>query len=594
MATRWLLNYLLGRKKLLLLDCILNMGFALAMVIIPVITGEAIDSIVHGLSTEGINVNEILNYCVIILGIAIIAYFLHALIFYVGQYYANQLCQDLRTKIFAALQKQSHKYFDQHSTGDLVSKSTSDMLSLWDVGDLPELASQGFTLFFLIVGFLFYFDPLSGLILVITFPLLALILVLFERRFNISVNKARVQFGQLNRVLQENIDGVSVIRAYNAKETEIARFNKENKRYRTLNLRQKKLEGGIFPQMRIMAGLITAIVLITAAFSVIDGRMSVGVLITIVLLTGMLYDPIDYITGVVNVWGVGHGASIRIREIIDSTPEIVDDPHAIGLQKDTGGTISFYHVSFGYRSEPVLNDIDFTIPGGKSVAILGATGSGKSSLINLIPRFYEVTNGSVTIDGIDVRKIEVESLRRGIGFVDQETFLFAKTVHENIAFGYPDASREDIIRVAKMARAHDFITALKEGYDTKIGERGVKLSGGQKQRISIARALLADPLIIIMDDSLSALDIKTEKEIQEATQALLQNRTTILVTQRLSSLSNVDWIVVLSEGRIVEQGTPSSLVALNGIYKNLLDTQQDGLIDLENIIYIERRAMERQ
>ncbi|MFX0093768.1 MAG: ABC transporter ATP-binding protein [Candidatus Hodarchaeota archaeon] len=593
MATRWLINYLLGRKKLLLLDCGLNVGFALATVIIPVITGGAIDAIVNGLSTGSINEIEIITFCVLILGIAILRYILRALIFYVGQYYANQLCQDLRTNLFATLQKQSHKYFDQHSTGDLVSKTTNDMLDLWDMGDLPEIASQGFTLFFLILGFLFYFDPLSSIIVLISFPLLAVILMFFEHRLHRVVNKARVQFGQLSKVLQENIDGVRVVRAYNAKETEITRFSAENKRYRKLNLHRKKLDGGIFPQMRIMAGLISAIVLITASFSVIDGRMSLGVLITIVLLTGMLYDAIDYITGVVAVWGSGHGASIRIREILDSTPEIRDDSNAIELQKDTKGTISFNHVSFGYRNEPVLKDIHFRIAGRKTVAILGATGSGKSSLINLIPRFYEVTNGSVTIDGIDIRKIQIESLRRRIGFVDQETFLFSKSVHENIAFGYPDASREDVIRVAKMARAHDFIMAMERGYDTAIGEKGVRLSGGQKQRISIARALLADPLIVIMDDSLSSVDTKTEQEIQEATNALLKDRTTILVTQRLSSLSYVDWIVILSEGYIVEQGTHSSLVTLNGIYKKLLDTQQDGLIDLENIIYIEQRTRRR-
>ncbi len=593
MTTRWLINYLLGRKKLLLIDCALNIIYALMIVIIPIITGEAIDSIVQGLDRGKIDEQALIIYCGLILGIAIITYFLRALIFYIGQKYANAICQDLRTEIFATLQRQSHRWFDRQSTGDLVSKSTSDMLSIWDVGDLPELASQGITNFLFILLFIFYFDVRSGIIVLVSFPILILFLMLFEQRFNLVVNKARVQFGRLNKVIQENLEGASVSRAYAAKEKEITRFSKENQLYRDLNLHRKKLEGGIFPQMRIVAGLITALVLVVAAFGAVDGRMSIGTLITIILLTSMLIDPVDYITGIAAVWGNGHGAAIRIREIIDSTPEILEDSDAIELPDAARGTITFSQIAFGYQKEPVLTDISCIIPGGKAVAILGATGSGKSSLINLIPRFYDVTKGSVKIDEIDIRKLRLESLRRKIGFVDQETFLFSKTVHENIAFGHPNASREDVIHVSKMARAHDFIMAMEKGYDTLIGEKGVNLSGGQRQRIAIARAFLADPLIVILDDSLSAVDTKTEKEIKEATKALLKDRTTIIVTQRLSSLSDVDWIVILNEGRIVEQGTHESLVKLEGVYKRLLDTQQDGLIDLENIAFIEMKIKER-
>jgi ATP-binding cassette subfamily B multidrug efflux pump len=584
MSNRWVLEYLLGRKKLLALVVALNIINALTIVAIPIITGKTIDIIVQSVSTEDTSSTaEIIGYAAIILLLAGLTYLFHALIFYTGQLYANKICQDLRSKIFAALQRQSHRYYDDHSTGDLVSKSTSDMINVWDIGDIPEEISRGVTQLALILGLLFYFSPLIGLIALSSVPIMLLFIVTFEQRFHPMVTEARTQFGELNKVIQENIEGAGVSRAFSAKQKEINRFKKENKRYRDLKLRYRRFEGAIFPQMRILSGIVSAIVLIAAAFRVIEGSMTIGVLVTVVLLTAMLSEPVDYISGFAAGLGEGKGAALRIREIIESTPEVIEHPNAADLPKNATGKIVFENVSFAYGKQPVLRNLNLTIPGGKSIALLGATGSGKSSLINLIPRFYDVSTGAVRIDEINVRSLKVESLRQQIGFVDQETFLFSKTVHENIAFGHPNASREDVVRVAKMAQTHDFIEAMENGYETLLGERGARLSGGQKQRIAIARALLADPLIVIMDDSLSAVDTRTEQEIKKSLRALLASRTTILVTQRLSSLSAVDWIVLMKDGRIIEEGTHEELVALNGVFKRLLDTQQDGLIDIEKI-----------
>ncbi|MFX0114830.1 MAG: ABC transporter ATP-binding protein [Candidatus Hodarchaeota archaeon] len=583
MSNRWILEYLLGRKKLLALVIALNVINAITIVIIPVITGETIDIIVQGVSTGETSTNEIIGYSAIILLLAGLTFLFHALIFYTGQLYANKLCQALRSKIFVALQQQSHRYFDDHSTGDLVSKSTSDMINVWNIGDIPEEVSRGITQLSLILGLLFYYNPLIGLIALTSVPLMLLFIVAFERRFHPMVTEARTQFGQLNRIIQENIEGASVSRAFGAKKKEINRFKKENKRYRDLKLRYRRFEGAIFPQMRILSGIVSAIVLIVASYSVVRGNMTIGALVTVVLLTAMLSEPVDFISGFAAGLGEGKGAALRIREIIESTPEVVEHPNAIELPENAAGKIVFENVIFAYGNQPVLRNVNLTIPAGKSIALLGATGSGKSSLINLIPRFYDVSEGYVRIDDIDVRYLKVDSLRQRIGFVDQETFLFSKTVHENIAFGHPNASREEVIRVAKMAQAHDFIESMENSYETLLGERGTRLSGGQKQRIAIARALLADPLIVVMDDSLSAVDTKTEQEIKKATRALLASRTTLIVTQRLSSLSSADWIVLMKDGRIIEEGTHEELIALNGIYMRLLATQQDGLIDIEEI-----------
>ena len=268
----------------------------------------------------------------------------------------------------------------------------------------------------------------------------------------------------------------------------------------------------------------------------------------------------------------------------------MDDPSAIKFPDDGKGEIRFEDVSFGYKEEPVLEGITLSIPAGSTIALLGGTGSGKSSLINLIPRFYDVTEGAIKIDGLDVRNLKLESVRKKIGFCDQETFLFSRSIGENIAFGNPLASKEEIIKVAKLSQIHGFIETLPNGYDTVIGERGITLSGGQRQRLSIARALLADPLIVIFDDALSSVDVKTERKIQDALEALLENRTAIFITQRLSTIKFTDWIVIMDNGTIAEQGTHNDLLSNNGIYKRLYETQVDGVLDLE---ILERREEEK-
>ncbi len=391
----------------------------------------------------------------------------------------------------------------------------------------------------------------------------------------------------LNKVMQENIAGAIVSRVFDARKKDLTRFDKDNSQYRDFMIKAHKYGAAVWPQMLLIGGIMVSTVILLGGTLVMNDKMTAGILIASIMLSGRLFVPINHITRLGVVLGQGQALGTRILEVIENIPVIMDNPEAINLPIDGKGEIRFEDVSFGYRKEPVLVGITLSIPAGSTLALLGGTGSGKSSLINLIPRFYDVTTGTVKIDGINVRNLKLESVRNKIGFCDQETFLFSRSIGENIAFGNPLAKKEEIIRVAKVSQIHDFVESLPEGYNTIIGERGVTLSGGQRQRLSIARALLADPLIVIFDDALSSVDIKTERKIQDALVALLKNRTTIFITQRLSTIKFADWIVIMDKGTIAEQGTHTDLFSKNGIYKRLFETQIDGVLDLEVIEEVE-------
>ncbi|MHA2295661.1 MAG: ABC transporter ATP-binding protein [Candidatus Hodarchaeales archaeon] len=582
-TVKWIYSQMVSEKRLLMLTITFAILSNIAGVMTPFFTGYAIDSVEREFTSNSARLDEIFFLSFLILLFAGLAYLFNIISWYSGECYSAKLTQQLRSDIFTTLQEQSHRYFDDNSTGDLLSRATTDILALWDLfWVIPYLGLAGVTTLFATLGFLlFYIDFQLGIIACLFLPTI----IVFSKRFGSGYNplmlESRKRFGQLSKVIQENLEGAAVSRAFGAKEKELNRFDRENKAYLEVMFKVRKKQATFTPQMKMLSGSMSAVILVIGAFRAIDGTLPVGMLIAAVLYASMLARPINQITDLFIDWGRGHGASQRIMEILESTPEIVEESSAIDLPCEITGTICFEQASFGYREEPVLHGISLTIKGGLSVVFLGGTGSGKSSLINLIPRFYDVTKGQVTVDGTDVRQLTLHSLRKHIGFVDQETYLFSRSVHENIAFGQPGAAREDVIRVAKMARAHDFIMELTDGYETLIGERGVNLSGGQRQRISIARALLADPKIVILDDSLSAVDTKTEREINAATKKLLESRTTIIVTQRLSNIVSADKIVILKDGQIVEEGTHEELsMNRRGWYRQLLDTEKDGLLDL--------------
>ena len=588
-GTIWkLLKYFSLKKRLLLLTVTCASMWAFIRAISPFITGLAFDAIYESLGKGELSNMAVLVYVLILFIIAMLAFLAQGLaLFFVGSLHQG-LYKELRGDVFDSLQRQSHKYFGEHSTGELISRSTSDVERSSEIFlAIPLNGTLMIVEFIVLISLLFTINFLIGIICMVSLPVMWFTTGYIKKQYWPVYFEARKQIGILNKVMAENIAGAIVSRVFDAREKDLMRLDRDNSQYRDFMIKSHKLVAVFWPQMMVIGGIVVSIVILVGGSLVMNNEMTIGMFIAAIMLAGRLFIPIDNGTRV-GVWlGIAQATGRRVFEVIDNIPVIMDDPEAIMLPEDGEGEISFEDVSFGYRKEPVLEEITLTIPAGSTLALLGATGSGKSSLINLIPRFYDVTAGALKIDGIDVRKLKLESIRRKIGFCDQETFLFSRSIGDNIAFGNPQAPKEEIIQVAKISQIHEFIESLPDGYDTIIGERGVTLSGGQRQRLSIARTLLADPLIVVFDDILSAIDIKTERKIQEALKALLKNRTTIFITQRLSTIKFTDWIVIMDKGIIAEQGTHADLLSKNGIYKRLFETQVDGVLNLEIIEGVE-------
>jgi ABC-type multidrug transport system fused ATPase/permease subunit len=587
---RKLFRYFSLKRRTLILTITFASTWALIRAVSPYITG--LFDVIYGSLEKGELANiSILAYMLILTVIALMAFLAQGLAIFFGGNLHQGILKRMREDVFDSLQRQSHKYFGDHSTGELISRSTSDIERATEIyWGIPISGTLAVVEFTVLITLLFFINGLIGLTCLISLPVMWYITKHFKKKYWPVYFEARKQIGILNKVMQENIAGAIVSRVFDAREKDLMRLDRDNSQYRDFMIKSHKYGALVWPQMLLIGGIVVSVVILIGGTLVMNDQMTAGILIASIILTGRLFIPIDNAT-YVGVWlGISQATGKRVFEVIENVPVIMDDTGAISLSDDGEGEVRFEEVSFGYKKEPVLENITLTIPAGSTLALLGGTGSGKSSLINLIPRFYDVTAGVVKIDGIDVRKLKLESIRKRIGFCDQETFLFSKSIGENIAFGDPQATKEEIIQVAKISQIHKFIESLPDGYDTIIGERGVTLSGGQRQRLSIARALLADPEIVIFDDILSAVDIKTEKKIQEALEALLKNRTTIFITQRLSTIKFTDWIVIMDKGIIAEQGTHTDLLSNNGIYKRLFETQVDGIIDLEILEEVEDEA----
>lgn len=573
------------QKRVMILGLSISFFWSFLFIGKPYLTGIAFDAIINDL--ESVNTIGIGTWAVLflILSFIVIEYFTVNVLHYLCGIFGARTGEQIRNDIFKTLQQQSYKYYDDNSTGDLVSKATTDT-DLF-VNFLYYILLAGTLTFgeaFFIIFFLLTINVEFGLVCLFSFPFMWLITRQFEKRYSPLVFESRKQFGQLSKVIQENIEGVKISKTFDSKDKDFQRYDLQSKKYLDLQNHAHKTRAILFPLINLFSGALRTFVLVYGGLLVIDNNgFTIGMLVSSIMLSQYLRVPLNNISGMTTIGGEARAASRRVFEILDSNPEISEVNEAISFNKDNKGEISFKNVSFGYRSEPVLENVNLNIPAGSNIAILGGTGSGKSSLINLIPRYYDSKIGTVMIDSINVKNYKLNSLRKHIGFVDQETFLFSKTIRENIAFGKPDANLEEITEAAKAAQIHDYVMTLPDQYDTPLGERGVNLSGGQRQRLSIARALLADPTIVILDDSLSAVDIKTEHEIQKALDILLKDRTTIMVTQRLSTTSSADKIIIINKGKIVEKGTHSELLSQNGIYSSLFETQIDGIIDLSQI-----------
>jgi ATP-binding cassette, subfamily B, multidrug efflux pump len=494
---------------------------------------------------------------------------------YAAEWLAHKIAYDLRNQLYDHIQRLSFSFHDHSQSGQLISRCIEDVRSLQNFTGhgIIELTR----VIILIVGII--------IILFIMHPLLALIsllpmipLTLMTTRFGKRVGKMFLDvdhaLGDLSARLQENVTGVQVVRAFTREKHEIDRFDSANKVLFSRQLRVVQEMARVMPTANLLIGTSTLLILWFGGNMVLQAEITLGELVAFNTYVLMLSGPAQQISWLVNAAGETSAGLQRTFEVLEMQPEIRSRPSANRLPV-LQGEVVFDNVSFRYRGEKAqaLHEINLRVQPNQIVALVGPTGSGKSSLINLIPRFYDVSKGRVLIDGVDVREIDLKSLRSQIGIVLQTSLLFSATIRENIAYGNPEATTEQIIAAAKAAQAHDFILEMSEQYDTPVGERGVTLSGGQRQRVAIARALLMDPRILILDDSTSSVDSQTEHLIQEALSRLMEGRTTFVIAQRLSTIRRADLILVLEKGRIAQHGKHKELLEQDGLYREIYNLQ---------------------
>ncbi len=510
-----------------------------------------------------------------LVGVALVRGVFNFLQGYWSEVTSQGVAYDLRNGIFEKLQKLSFSYHDRSQTGKLMTRMTSDveLVRMFVGNGLIQLLS-GLVLLIGAIAMMFWMNWLLAVIIFAVVPGILFVMFLFVRQVMPLSRIVQQKLGALNTTLQENLAGLRVVKAFARETHEQGRFDRQNRELLDENVKMLTAFGTYFPLVFFIANLGIVAVVWIGGLQVIGGGLSLGELVAFTGYLGFLLMPIFMLGMIGAMFSRAAASAQRLFEVIDAESEVQDSPGAIPLPP-VQGRVVFENVSFRYAGgeQMVLCEVSFVAEPGQTVAILGQTGSGKSSIINLIPRFYDATEGRVTIDGYDVRQVQIDSLRSQIGIVLQETTLFSGTIRENIAYGRPEATLEEVRAAAEAAQAAQFIEALPEGYDTPVGERGVGLSGGQKQRIAIARALLVDPRILILDDSTSAVDSETEYLIQQALQRLMQGRTSFVIAQRISTVRSADLILILDDGRLVAQGKHEELLRSSELYAEILETQ---------------------
>jgi subfamily B ATP-binding cassette protein MsbA len=511
--------------------------------------------------------------------VAVIAiYFIKALSDYFSYFLMSDVGQrvvmTLRDQIYAHIQNLSMPYFIRTPTGILISRITNDvnMIQASVTNAVTNSIRESLTLVGL-VAVVFYRNFELALISMVIFPVVIYPISQFGRRLKRYSTKSMMFMGNVMSILDEAISGIRIVKAYNMEEHEKERFSTENRRYYRNWMKRVAVRAMSGPLMELIAGLAGAFILWYGGMKVIRGSMTAGDFASFILALGMLYSPIRKLNNLNIEIQEGIAAAKRIFEVLDTLPDITEKADAIDIGR-VDGEFEYQDVSFSYTGvEYALEGVSFKAEKGMSIALVGESGSGKTTIANLLPRLFDVTSGRIVVGGRDIRDLTFQSLRKNIAVVTQEMVLFNYTIRANIAYGSPGASMEEVIEAAKSAYAHDFIMQMPDGYDTVIGESGVRLSGGQRQRICIARAIIRDAPILILDEATSALDTESEREVQAAFAKLMKGRTTLVIAHRLSTIIGVDKIIVLSRGRIVEQGSHHELLDRNGYYTKLYSLQ---------------------
>ena len=562
-------HYYKPHWKLFVFDMICALVAAGCDLVYPVVSRNIINTYIPDK-----NIRLILTWCAALLVIYIIQTVMQYFMQYQGHIVGVRMQADMRRDVFEHLQKLPFSYFDEHKTGVIMSRIVNDLM------DISEFAHHGpedlFISIVTVVGAFIILCTVNVPLTLITFavlPFLVLFIIKKRSAMTMAFRKNRIEIAEVNASLENSIAGIRVSRAFTGEREEEKKFAENNQRYVTVRERSYRVMAEFFSGTNFLTSLMNVVILAAGGYCVYRGVINVGDMVAYMLFINMFVNPIKKLIQFVEMFQNAITGYVRFQELMNVEPE-QDEKGAIEL-KDVRGEIVFDDVTFHYdENKEVLSHISLTFPQGKMVAIVGPSGGGKTTLCHLIPRFYEISGGSILVDGHDIRDVTRASLRRQIGIVQQDVFLFTGTIFDNIAYGKLGASREEVYEAAKKANIHDYIMSLPEGYDTFVGERGVKLSGGQKQRISIARVFLKNPPILVLDEATSALDNVTENYIQDSLDDLCKNRTTIVVAHRLSTIKNADEIIVMDRDGIEERGTHEELLARgNGIYKELYEAQ---------------------
>ena len=534
---------------------------------LPRVIGNAAQSL-----EGGVNRHKLLIFALQVLALAAVRSIFLFLTRWVVIGISRDIEFDLRNDLFAHLEKLSNSYYQRMRTGDIMARVTNDLNAVRMLMG-PAVMYSANTLVFtaLALWFMVSRSPKLTFYAFLPLPVVSVVIQYFGRRIHERFERIQAMFSDISARAQENFSGARLIRAYVQEQAEIASFESANQEYIKRSLKLVRLMGMLWPTLELMLGLAMVLVIWIGGREVLAGRMQIGVFTSFNIYMMQLTFPVIALGWVVNIFQRGTASLIRLNEIMNEQPEIKDEPAA--RDREVQGEIEFRGLNFSYEGKPVLHDLDLRIPAGTSMAIVGPTGSGKTTLVNLIPRIYDAAPGMVLIDGRPIREFSVASLRQNIGFVPQETFLFSDRIRENIALGVESATDQEIHAAAEAANIAADIENFPEQYQTMVGERGITLSGGQKQRTAIARALIRNPRILILDDALSSVDTHTEDKILNHLREVMQGRTTIFISHRVSTVRNADRIAVLHDGRIVESGTHDELLALNGYYSDLYNKQ---------------------
>ncbi|MGF6947965.1 ATP-binding cassette subfamily B multidrug efflux pump [Neobacillus sp. B4I6] len=583
-SIRWLWGYIRSFRIRLFSGLFLALLVSVLNMLNPYFAGKIVDKVIYG-HQDGL-LWPVLGAMIGITVIKTVIRYNYQLIF---ERVSQSVIFKIRDQLYDRLHQLDFSFFDRTKTGDIMARMTGDLEAVrhftsWVI----YMIFENLTILIFAIGFMFYIHPPLALAMLVVTPLIGYFAARLSFTVKPTFSAIRGQFARLNSVVQENISGNRVVKAFAKEDYEIEKFSGENEAFKEKNLASARVWEKYLPVLDSLAGVLTVVMILVGGSMVINRSLSLGELVTFNSLIWALNNPMRMAGWLINDVQRFIASAEKVEDLLNTRPEITNEVKSFNV-KHFKGVVDFNNVSFSYGDEPVLRDICFKVLPGQTVGIIGPTGAGKSTLVNLLSRFYDVTSGGIRLDGLNVKDWDIHKLRDSMAMVMQDIFLFSDTIEGNIAYGNPEASFEVVQSAAKMAEAHDFISKLPDGYDTIIGERGVGLSGGQRQRIALARAILKNPSILILDDTTSAVDMEMELRIQRTLKSMLKEKTCFIIAHRISSVKEADLILVLENGTIIERGKHKELLAKKGYYYKVFRNQNgnfDGQHDGEDVIYL--------